>query len=299
MVMIVSESAIMYVLGALIVNVLAIGGIYALATSALTILFGGLGCPNASLGQFFILGSYLLLFFSTHFGLGFFEGMIASLAAMSLAYYLMERILMRRYYDLPREEKITLYLLVTIGMSLILSNLIVMIWYSDIYTVFTPWYYERIYVLGFPSRASTILGIILLFSALSAILLFLRYTRHGKAIRALVQDREMTSLMGVDITRLSTITFILACGCATYAGVVYAIIYAFDPTAISIIFSMTFTMVIVGGRGSILGAILMGLLYGLSQAVLTMFFFPSAGLYFFFIIMFITLLIKPEGLFRR
>ncbi|MFX1534832.1 MAG: branched-chain amino acid ABC transporter permease [Promethearchaeota archaeon] len=293
------ENTLVYIFGAFIVNTLAIGLVYSLATTSLTTMYGGLGIPNVALGQFFIMGAYLLYFFHMQMEIDLVISMLMTMAVMLAFYFIIERTIIRKYYDAPRSIRVVYYLLLTIGLSQIIGNIILLAWEGNTYRVVTPLMYDQVYILSFPATGSQIVGIVLLSVALILLFLFLRYTRHGRAIRSLLWDREMTSLMGVDIARLSMFTFLLASGVASFIGMIYGLMYSFDPTVIGMVFSLTFMMMLVGGRGSVMGSMALGFLFGASQAFLTMFLFPSASLYFFFIVMLLILLIKPEGLFRR
>ncbi|MFX1534196.1 MAG: branched-chain amino acid ABC transporter permease [Promethearchaeota archaeon] len=290
---------IIFLVGAFLVNTLASGLVYSLATTSLTTMYGGLGIPNIALGQFFIIGAYLLYFFYVQLHLNLIISALATMVMLIAFYFLIEKVVFRRFYSAPSGERIVFFVLLTIGMSQILGNIILITFEANTYRIVTPWYYETINVLSFPSPVSYILGITLLSVTLCVLFWFLRYTKYGKAIRALVQDREMTGLMGVNITRMSTLTFLLSSGVASFAGMIYGLMYSFDPSASGMIFSMTFVMMLVGGRGSVLGSMIMGFFFGGLQAALTMFFFPSASLYVFFAVMLIILLAKPEGLFKR
>jgi branched-chain amino acid transport system permease protein len=253
-----------------IVNGLVVGGVYALIGMSLTLLYGVLRVVNFAHGEFVIGGSFLayVLFHSAG---------IPPLAALPLAaisffalgyaaYYLL--IPRLRFSDHPE----SMSFLMMYGLSIALSALLLLLFEADSRSIdysFTP-ISMRIGPVYVSTARVVSLGITVVIAA--GVAFFLFATLPGKALRAAIMNREAIQIMGVDIVKLSAFAFALASGLAGVTGVLVALVFpafnAFSGTEYAII---GFIVVVLGGLGNPLGALLAGVLYGLAEQLATVF----------------------------
>jgi len=140
---------------------------------------------------------------------------------------------------------------------------------------------------------------IILEAALLAVLFsFMLLTRQGRTLRAIVQDKELVELMGANVFTLSRMAFMLTSIVSTLTGMIYTLAFSFDPT-ISVMGIVLFALVLVGGPGSIRGSTIIGFIFGFTQAVVSLFFYPTFSVFIFYGTLFVILLVRPEGLFKR
>ena len=186
----------------------------------------------------------------------------------------------------------------TFGIAIILENLMLLIWSPDP-RLLTTSYTSKVLVLGhlyfqYPKMAGFLMSAV----GVLVIHLFLKKTSTGKAVRAAWQQPEAAQLYGVNLNRISMITFGLAVSSAGAGGVAMAFLYAFDPHAHNLWLIYLFLVVIVGGVGNVLGTALAGLIIGVITG-LSLAFLPYqwVNLLTFGLLM-IILIIRPQGLFK-
>lgn len=208
-----------------------------------------------------------------------------------------ERLLFRRLYTHP--NPVIIYLILTIGLTQILSNVIELVYTVDPRTLFTSYLYTYVNVFGIRTNAAALISIAITYAALFAVAVLISYTRFGRALRAIVQDRETAMLMGVDIVNLSRNAFLLALALGVLGGMIYTLVSSFTPDLAPSLIGVMFVIMLAGGVGSIFGCMLIGLVFGLVQAAAPIFMPPFLLDLFIYLFLFVVLLIKPEGLFTR
>lgn len=258
---------------------LVTGAIYALIALGYTMVYGVLELINFAHGDIFMIGTLVSIVVVGAFGItdsskvsplaltGILTvACLVSIIVCALLGVLIERVAYRPLRNAPRLAP----LISAIGVSLILED--VGKFWKGFRTVLFPSVFPRItYHLG-PITLSNIdiLVLIVAFVLMAALQLFVTRTRTGRAIRAVAQDRDAAALMGVNVDRTITITFLIGAGLAGAAGFIYEIY--FGNTIFSIGFQIglvAFTAAVLGGIGNIVGAMLGGLLIGLIQALTT------------------------------
>lgn len=277
-----------------ILNGLGLGMIYFLISVGLTLIFGLLNVVNFAHGAFFLLGSYLCYTTVTLTGSFWLSLLIAPLVVGMLA-WLLERVLIRRIYHLPH----TFQILVTLGIALIIQEASIMLWGPAGKSVPTPELLRGIVRLGnfaYPQYRLFLIG----FAALVAIALWLllERTRFGALVRAGSESTETVSLLGVNIFRLFSITFALGVALAGLAGVLSAPLRGANPFLGPEILGVAFVVVVIGGMGSFAGALVAGLMVGVTQSVMASL-WPQGSSLMIYAAMAVVILLRPYGLFGR
>lgn len=278
------------------------GTFYALMALGLSLIFGILKVVNFAHGEFFMIGAYIYAIFALNFGLSPWLAIFPAMIVGALVGVIVERLLMRPLYEGKLlGERSTLRdeyaIIVTFALSIFLMNLAVQ--------VFGPVPKRG---PGLIAISSTHLGPIVSsghrFAAfgLGAVLLlasylFIRHSRWGKKIQAVAQNRFGASIAGVNTTRVSQIVFGLAGGLAALSGSFLSPIFHADPFIGALPAVKSFVIVVLGGMGSVTGAILGAYILGLVEIFGGVFLSTAYQDAFGFVILILVLLLRPQGLF--
>jgi branched-chain amino acid transport system permease protein len=277
----------------LAVNSIAFGGLLFLLSAGFSLIFGLMRIPNLMHGSFFMLGAYLgvtLLAIEVNFWLA---ALVSGLAVAIIGAGV-ERFLLRR---LAGEQ--LAQVLLTLGLSFIVSDLCLMIWSGDPLQPLAPQELRgvvRVGTLIFPLYR---LAVVLVAVVVAAGLWFMvDLTRLGAMIRAGVDDAPIARVVGIRVSRLFTLVFALGAALAAFAGVVGAPILSVYPGLDADMLPLALIVVILGGAGSLPGALvgsfLMGFLYNFGQAR-----FPDLAYVILFLPMVLVLVLRPQGLFGK
>lgn len=278
-----------------LVNGVIVGAVYALVGVSLTLLFGVLRVVNFAHGEFVVGGSFVAYVLFQRFGLH-------PLAALPLAAALFFAMGWLAYYLLiPRlnrsDDPETMSFLMFYGVSLALAATLLLMFEADSRSIdysFTPisMHIGPLYV----STARVVaLGVTLAISA--ALAWFLYRALPGKALRATIMNREAIQIMGVNVVRLSAFAFALATALAGVTGVLIALVFpAFNPFSGAEYAIIGFIVVVLGGLGNPLGALLAGVLYGLAEQMATVFLPQAMAPIVGFAILIGTILWRPTGI---
>ncbi len=292
---------LMYIL-AQIFNGLAWGVILGLLAIGLSIIFGMLNVLNFAHGSLYLLGAYLgytfILAFTKLFGTSaasFWVALFLAPMVVGLVGLVIEVFLLRRIYALGHFY----HILLTVGLFFVIHELVIIIWSTSSMSFPTPSILKGLVNLGFIFYPKFRL-FILIISPLSmiAIWLFLEKTKYGSIIRAGAEDVEMANLLGINIGRLFTFVFALGAAMAGLGGVLAGPIEgSLHPDMGNPVLLASFVVVVIGGLRSFSGAILGGILIGLTKAITTMV-YPEASAIVMFLIMAVILVVRPQGLFE-
>jgi branched-chain amino acid transport system permease protein len=283
---------------AVIFTGLLVGSIFALNAAGVTILYGSIWLPNASNGQFFLLAALVAWWLSTRLDLSFFLIFpVVAIASVPL-YWLIERFLFRRFYDY--EQRGVVYLFMSMGLAQILSgvftNSFALI--SDSFAVQTP-FTTMVNIGPFGTTLIRVISLLMAGLLVVALVVFFRWHKIGRALRAVFQDREITEMRGVNIHGLYRFAYIFGSIVITIAGIIYILSFPVDLTLGWTFGVLAFAMMIVGGPGSVMGAMVVGLLFGFTRSIVTLISNPTMANFVFYGVMILTLLVRPMGLFRR
>ena len=271
------------------------GAFYAMLSLGLAVIFGLLNIINFTHGAQYMLGAFCAWFLLTWFGIGYWPALVIAPIAVGLVGAVIERLFLRRIARLDH-----LYgLLLTFGLALAIEGIFRQEYGSSGLPYSIPPELQGATSLGFmflPNYRAWVIAI----SALvcGATWFVIERTRLGATLRAATENPALVRAFGIDVPRLVTLTYAAGAGLAAFAGVLAAPIYQVSPLMGSGIITIVFAVVVIGGMGSILGAIVSGFALGLIEG-LTKVFYPEASSTVIFVIMAIVLLLKPAGLFGR
>lgn len=278
-----------------LVNGLIVGGIYALVGVSLTLLYGVLRVVNFAHGEFVIAGSFLAFVLFTSFG-------IPPLLAVPIAAVVFFGAGWGLYYVLiPRlarsDDPELMSFLMFYGVSIAAAALMLLLFEADSRTIdytFTPVSLQVGPIYVSTARLVALAITIVVSIALS---LFLFRTLPGKALRAAIMNPEAIQIMGVDIVRLSAFAFALASALAGVTGVLIALVFpAFNPFSGAEYTIIAFIVVVLGGLGNPVGALLAGVLFGLAEQMATVFLPQAMAQIVGFLILVGTIFFRPSGI---
>ena len=275
-----------------ILNGIATGMLYALMGLGLALIAGILNIPNFAHGALFAVGAYLTVSAIGALGNFWIALLVAPIGVAALG-LLIEYLGIRRLYAAGHDYQ----LLFTFGLSLILAEGIILVWGPVGISQLPPPALRGGVDLGFTFYPKYRLFVM----AAAGLLvvgtwLFLEKTRYGAIMRAGIENREMVSLLGIDIHRLFTVAFALGAYLAGIAGALTAPIRGLSPGMGVDMLGIAFVVVALGGMGNILGAIAAGLLIGVAQAVVAAY-WTEASVAVIYLVMAAVLVLRPQGLF--
>lgn len=277
-------------------NGLALGAIYALMALGLTLIFGYMNVVNFAHGEFYMVGAFFAYTLIVLAGLPFWLGLAgAALGAAALG-LLADRFLLRA---LRRHNEIAMPMLATIGLSIALQNLATIIWNPVPKTMGSPASGDSLNLGFMRTRPQLLLVVALAAVVIAAAHLFLNRTRAGLAMRATFQDPAAAWLMGVNVNRVYGATFAFGAALAATSGVLIATIFQITPTMGGLATAKAFVVVILGGLGSLPGAVVGGLTLGVAESVAAG--YLSSGLQdaVGLMVLVVVLMLRPQGLFGQ
>jgi branched-chain amino acid transport system permease protein len=271
------------------------GSFYALLSLGLAVIFGLLRVINFAHGAQYMLGAFAAFLLLSYTGIGYWPALILAPLLVGALAVVIEKTMLSRLYGID-----PLYgLLLTFGLALIIEGLF-RYWFGAAGKPYAP-----------PSQLTGALNLGFMFMPIyrgwvviaSLIIcigtwLLIEKTRLGAYLRAATENATLVQAFGVNVPRLLTLTYGLGAALAAMAGVLAAPIYQVSPLMGSNIIIVVFAVVVVGGMGSILGAIVTGYMLGILEG-LTKVYYPEASNIVIFVIMAIVLLVRPAGLFGR
>jgi branched-chain amino acid transport system permease protein len=271
------------------------GAFYAMLSLGLAVIFGLLNIINFTHGAQYMIGAFCAYFLLQHAGIGYWWSLLLAPVAVGLTGVVIERTMLARLYQLDH-----LYgLLLTFGLALIIQGLFTNYFGSSGIPYRIPDELNGGINLGFmflpKYRAWVIVASILI---CAATWFLIERTKLGSYLRAATENRALVQAFGINVPRMITLTYGAGVALAAFAGVMAAPIYQVSPLMGADLIIVVFAVVVIGGMGSILGAIVTGFGLGVIEG-LTKVFYPEASNTVIFVIMVIVLLIKPAGLFGK
>ncbi|MBW1861161.1 MAG: branched-chain amino acid ABC transporter permease [Deltaproteobacteria bacterium] len=279
----------------LIINGLLLGGIYALISIGLTLIFGVLEIINFAHGEFLMLGMYASFWLFELLGIDPYLSLFILIPAFFLLGLAVQRIIIQPIIDAPPLNQI----FATVGLSIVLQNVALFFWKADYRTVRTAYSSLVLKTHGLMISFPRLVAFVLALTMIAALLIFLKRTYTGKAIQALAQERRAAMLMGININRTYQIAFGIGTACVGAAGAMLIPIYYAFPTVGALFVLVAFVVVILGGYNSLVGALVGGLIIGLVESFSGFFISPHLKEAIYFAIFILILLYRPTGLFGR
>jgi branched-chain amino acid transport system permease protein len=279
----------------LIASGIVLGGIYALVSIGLTLIFGVMRIVNFAHGEFLMLSMYLAVGLLAARGIDPYTGLLLAIPAALLFGVLVYGVVIRPIIGKPHVVQI----FTTLGLSVVLQNVALFLWTANFRTVQLP-FGDRIFLIG---GAAVTLPQLVAFGVAAAFTLvlfaILRWTYLGKAIRATAEDRDAATLLGVDTRRIFLLTFALGTVCVGVAGMLMAPLFPVYPTAGLHFVLIAYVVVVLGGLGSVGGALLGGLIVAFLDVVGGFYVGTAWKEVLYFLIFIGVLLVRPAGLFGQ
>jgi branched-chain amino acid transport system permease protein len=271
------------------------GAFYAMLSLGLAVIFGLLNIINFTHGAQYMLGAFCAWFLLNWFGIGYWAALVIAPVVVGILGIAIERLLLRHIARLDH-----LYgLLLTFGLALVIEGVFRQQFGSSGQPYTIPAELQGARNLGFMFLPNYRAWVILFSLGVCLATWFvIERTRLGAYLRAATENPVLVRAFGIDVPRMVTLTYGGGAALAALAGVMAAPIYQVSPLMGSNIIIVVFAVVVIGGMGSILGAILSGFALGLIEG-LTKVFYPEASSTVIFVIMALVLLVKPAGLFGR
>ncbi len=276
-----------------VVNGLLIGGIYALVSIGVTLIFGVVKIVNFAQGEFVMIGMYITFWLASRFGLDPVVSLVVSMPALFVAGVLLQRFLIRRVLGLGDMPQIFL----TFALSLLLMNLALLLFTANYRTVQTSYTLSAIHIGPVYVGVAKLIAFVLAMLLSGALEVFLRATDLGKAMRASAQKREVAMLMGVNPDHVFGVAMGLALALAGAAGSLIMPFYPVYPGVGQVFVLMAFVAVVLGTLGNVTGALIAGLMMGMAESLGVQFVGADSGLIVVFGMLLLTLALRPSGLF--
>ncbi len=275
-----------------IITGLLTGGVYALMASGLTLVFGVMDIINIGQGALVILGAYLSYVLEQNLHIDLFVGLLITMPFMFVLGVLIEVLFIRPI----RRDRTMFSILVTFGVALIIEGLL-NLYFSTNYVQLHAWYITASFpVAGFYLSYIYVFGFLLAVVLLGVLYLLLYRTKFGHSLRATMQNRTAAELVGIDVERVSAITFGIGVALAAAGGMAFGATTAFNANSAYDLISRLLAIIIFGGMGSLQGALIASLGMLVIEDVTSVVWSPVWASTVFFILLVVILLLRPQGL---
>jgi branched-chain amino acid transport system permease protein len=278
-----------------LVSGLLLGGLFAVTALGLSLVFGVMRLVNLAHGELVVLGAYLALELSRHAGLDPLLTIPVVAAALFVIAAPVQRVLLEPLMRRGPEPG----LLTTFALSVIAQNLFILIWSGDTQTLQASYATSSVTVAGIQLPATYLISFCCALVLATAVHLLLHRTGLGRQIRASSEDAEAAAVLGVNVARVHTLVFGLAAACAAIGGVLVGITFDFTPTTGITYLISGFTVVVLGGLGSVKGTLLGAIGLGVIENAGAAFFGDSYRDFIGFAAFLVVLSLRPQGLFGR
>ncbi len=271
------------------------GGIYALMASGLTLIFGVMDIINVAQGALVVLGAYLSYVLAQYLHIDLFVGLLFTMPLMFLLGVGIEWAFIRKL----KRDRTMLSILVTFAVALIIEGVLSQLfttnyvqlqaWYANASFQFAGFYLPYIYVFAF------LLSVVLLTG-----LYFLLYqTKFGHSLRASMQNRTAAELVGIDVEKVSAFTFGIGVALTAAGGMAFGATSAFNPNSSYDLISRLLVIIVLGGMGSLRGALIASLVMLVIEDVTAVVWSPVWSSTVFFALLVVLLLFRPQGIFGQ
>ena len=273
----------------------AIGCIYILLATGLNIIFGVMKLVNFAHGQLLMIGAFLTWTISVSAGVNAYVAILISMVAVAALGVVVERLTFRRVLGTDKLNEI----FVSLGLIYIFENAAVLLWGTNSKQIVSPLYGLSLNLPGISITYDRIVAVFVVIASLIAFGFLIKKTKIGLAMRATSQISSAAMLMGINVEKIYMFTFAIGAALAAVAGGLYGIIFSFDYQVGAMPTIIAFAIIILGGLGSIKGAIIGGLLYGITEQLATLFLGGIWGSAVAFALLIVVLIIRPTGIFGQ
>jgi branched-chain amino acid transport system permease protein len=279
-----------------IVDGILTGGVYALMATGLTLIFGVMDIINIAQGVMVILGAYLSFELSVHVGIGLLPGLLITAPAMFLVGVAIEYCFMRRLRDQDRTQ---MSILVTYAVAIVIEGVLTAIFGVNYQQLSASYVSSSVHLLGFYLPDIYLIGFALAVLLMAALYYLLYRTKFGRAVRASLQNRTAADLIGIEVNRVRTISVGIGVSVTAIGGMVFGATNAFNPNSGYDLISRLLAIVILGGMGSIGGAMAAAIFLLVINDVVSVAWSPTWAPLVYFAALVLVLSIRPQGLFGR
>jgi branched-chain amino acid transport system permease protein len=276
-----------------VLNGLMIGAVYALIALGLTLIYGVLHIINFAHGALLTAAMFAAFFAYTLLGL---DPYIAAVLLTPLFFavgYALQRFLIGPAAHGEDHN----FLLVTLGLAVVIENGLLYFFRADTRTINLPYAFDVIELGPAFLAIPRLVAFAAVIAVAAALWVVMQWTDTGKAIRAVAKEKLGAELCGIDVAHVYAVTFGLGTACVAVAACLLMPTYYVNPTAGEAFVLIAFTIVVLGGMGSVVGALVGGLLVGVIESLSSLFLGESLGQIGIFVLFIVVLLIRPSGLF--
>src|SRR3984893_9935587 len=269
------------------------GGVYALMASGLTLIFGVMRIINVGHGALVVLGAYLSFALWRTWSIGPFFSLVITMPAMCVLGIILQTIFVRPL----KTDREALSVLVTYALALGIEGVLGFVFTANIVQL-KAWYDTASFPIGdFRITYVYVFGFVLCLAILGAMFLVLYRTTFGASIRATMLNRTAAQLIGIDVDRVSAFAFGIGMATAAAGGVVFGITNSFNPGSHYDLISRLLTIIVLGGLGSLRGAVIAALIMLVSEDITSVVISPVWANFAFFVILIAVLIVRPQGLY--
>lgn len=274
-------------------NGIMVGGIYGLMALGLTLIYGVLYIPNFALGHQAMIAAYLTFFLVSLYNVNYFVAVAIAMVALAALGMVLERFAFRPLRNAPHVNGF----IVAFGLLFVLESGALIAWGATYRKIDTVYEREILTILGARLPLQRVLVVVAVVVVIVAMQLFLKRTMAGAALRAVSQERDAAQLVGIDVDRVAALTMAVGSALGAAAGGLIGPIILVFPTMGNLMVVKAFVIIVLGGMGSVVGAIVGGFLLGLVESFAAGYISPSFKDLYAFLFLVIVLAVRPTGLF--
>ena len=278
-----------------LVSGLLIGGVYALISVGLNLIFGVVRIINFAHGEVLMLAMYAAFWLNKLFGMDPYVSALLVLPALFLFGVLLQRVIVQPI----QEASANMQIFATVALSLILQNLALIFWKGDFRTVQTSYAMSTLEVMNIIISVPRLIAFLVALASILLLYGFLKHTFLGKALRAIVEDNTVARLMGIKVDRLYLLAFGLGAAFTALGGILLIPFSSVYPMVGGPFTLIAFIVVVLGGLGSMSGTFLGGLFIGVVESFGGTYVSPAWKEAIYFGIFILVLLVRPQGLFGK
>jgi branched-chain amino acid transport system permease protein len=273
------------------------GGVYALMSTGQTLVFGVMRVVNVAQGVLVVTAAYLSYSLHTQLGMDPFETILLVMPVMFVVGVLIQLLFIQPVKRNRPEASFEQTLLIMFALSVGIEGVLDLIYKSDYRSIATSYANGSWSLFGYTVSVVRVLGFLVAVGLLGALWLLLRKTSFGRAIRATVQNPTSAKLLGIDTERIGALGMGLGISLAGASGAVFGLLYPFNANSSYDLVSRLLSIVVLGGLGSVVGAVVGSVVFGVAEAVVAATISPVWAPFTFLVVLFIVLLVRPQGLF--
>jgi branched-chain amino acid transport system permease protein len=278
-----------------LINSVVFAGLYASLALGLTLVFGVMRLVNLAHGDIMIGAGYLAVLFGTWLGLDPLVALVLIIPTVLLIAYPIQRALLNPLLAHGEEPP----LVATFGLSLIAETIFLLAYTSNAHSLNPRYGFTAVHIFGTTVRTILVIALFVGVALVLATHFALTRSRFGKALRAASEDPEAAASLGINVNHVYALTFAIAAALSAFAGVEIGVAFSLTPTAGLTWLLLAFTVIVLGGMGSVIGTLLGGFIVALAQEYGALAFGPQYQNLIVFGLLVIVLVIRPQGILGR